>query len=212
MKTFDHNSTKFPLKGSHQKVECLKCHKKEAAPKLQFDWCGRCHEDQHGGQFSAGNGWMDCARCHSERQWKPSLFDLDQHSLTQFTLGGAHTAIPCFLCHKPAEELQGKIHYTLGKSTCTDCHKDEHNGQFNKNHLLPDCKKCHNLEGWEIPSFNHSETGFPLDGKHQTVACQKCHKPATTYDMKTGNELEIIKYKPLPHDCIDCHRKEFEKQ
>jgi len=211
VKTFDHNTTEFPLQGRHRKVQCTKCHTEGKVSKLQHDMCGRCHEDQHAGQFTENKGWMDCARCHSEKDWKPSLFNMAQHTETHFPLEGAHQAVPCFKCHKVAGNLDGKIRYTLGEQTCTDCHEDEHRGQFNADHRPPDCKRCHQASGWQIAAFDHSKTEFPLDGKHQKVACQNCHKPDFVYDLQTGNKKEIIKYKPLPHDCNDCHHKEFEK-
>jgi hypothetical protein len=38
-----------------------------------------------------------------------------------------------------------------------------------------DCQVCHNAADWLLIKFNHSQTGFPLEGKHRGVDCQSCH-------------------------------------
>ena len=42
-------------------------------------------------------------------------------------------------------------------------------------------------------SFDHSETRFPLTGRHRRVACESCHKSTL---------------KDTPRRCISCHRKD----
>ena len=37
----------------------------------------------------------------------------------------------------------------------------------------------------------HSQTSFPLDGRHRDVACESCHLQGT--------------YKGTPTKCLDCH-------
>jgi len=45
---------------------------------------------------------------------------------------------------------------------------------------------------WETPNRAfHNGTGFPLDGRHQTVPCQSCHLNGV--------------YKGTPTTCFDCH-------
>lgn len=57
------------------------------------------------------------------------------------------------------------------------------------------CETCHTIAGWKvIPGkikFNHAQTGFPLRGRHTTVACRDCHA-----DLNFAN---------TPNKCQDCH-------
>ena len=61
------------------------------------------------------------------------------------------------------------------------------------------CTNCHTTESWkELISplnFNHTETQFPLIGKHKSIACKDCHKD--------------LKFKGIAKDCFSCHKKEF---
>jgi hypothetical protein len=192
---FNHEKTKFPLKGAHIKVECAKCHKKNENENkwtgLRFSMCSDCHKNPHLPPFK-----QKCSDCHNENTWKTSAFNHDQ---TRFQLRGKHTALTCSKCH-PAGEKNRKLAF----ANCTDCHKkDPHKGQFNK-----DCKSCHVVEGFEKVLYNHDTTRFPLTGKHIGVSCKKCHHYAAG-DSKT------IVYKPLGMACYDCHTdihlKQFNK-
>jgi hypothetical protein len=53
-----------------------------------------------------------------------------------------------------------------------------------------------------VPStFNHdTRTHFPLQGGHEGVACDKCHKQTRMVDAKP-----VIVYKQAPSKCSDCH-------
>ena len=58
-------------------------------------------------------------------------------------------------------------------------------------------RSCHVVDGFEKVSFNHSNTRFPLTGKHAGVSCQKCH-------TAKGSAKTAV-YKPRPSACSDCH-------
>jgi hypothetical protein len=72
--TFDHQKTKFPLKFSHKKVKCQKCHSQwdqgKYKPKIYKSLvnmtCFDCHarDDVHHGTFK-----KDCGQCHKESYW-----------------------------------------------------------------------------------------------------------------------------------------------
>jgi hypothetical protein len=78
---------------------------------------------------------------------------------------------------------------------CDDCHKDPHHGSFKQS-----CATCHTTSGWKRittgwqENFDHSQTKYPLEGKHQTVECVACHANG---DFK--KELLFAK-------CTDCHK------
>jgi hypothetical protein len=54
------------------------------------------------------------------------------------------------------------------------------------------CSACHTTSGWTRVTFDHSRTGFPLEGRHLDAACRDCHSGA---DFKA----------PLPKTCAGCH-------
>lgn len=186
-KPFDHGSTKFPLIGFHEKIDCIKCHTKsnETFPmppknlKHKFDFgntstdnCRSCHKDPHKGEF--GN---TCKDCHSEsKKWK-----LTQNFHKDFLLNGIHYTLKCNECHKEQRRLGGM------SESCIMCHKkdDRHHGS------LPNCKDCHKQEFWEVTTFKHSRTSFPLKGMHRTLSCDECHSSGL-YQGKSG-------------DCYSCH-------
>jgi hypothetical protein len=123
---FDHEKTKFPLKGAHRTVACGACHKVPAGEKdIQFKGtpqaCEACHKDVHGGQFTKA-GKTPCADCHVESRWKPSTFDHDKK--TQFPLQGGHYGVACEKCHVLEKLIEGTpvIFYKPTPLKCEACH------------------------------------------------------------------------------------------
>ncbi|PIP94861.1 MAG: hypothetical protein COW00_14565 [Bdellovibrio sp. CG12_big_fil_rev_8_21_14_0_65_39_13] len=190
-KSFDHTrNTNFPLKGFHEKAQCTKCH---VATKYNFKYtskkpmhrfvfrslaannCNTCHRDAHKGEFG-----KNCQECHSESsKWKKTQ---DFHK--DFLLSGVHYTLRCDECHKDQRRLGGM------SDNCILCHQkdDRHRG------TLPNCKECHKQEFWEVTSFKHSLTSFPLRGSHRVLSCDQCHQ----------NGL----YQGRQSECISCHLKD----
>ncbi|TXH01106.1 MAG: cytochrome C [Rhodocyclaceae bacterium] len=131
---FDHNKSRYPLTGSHAKVECKKCHLTPAFKDAPLTCIG-CHEkdDKHKGGFG-----KKCETCHYTGTWKSWDFD---HSTTRFALDGAHRKTECKDCHKESKGGAAK----LGR-TCVACHikEDVHNGEFGGQ-----CERCHVAENWK---------------------------------------------------------------
>lgn len=192
---FDHNKTKFELKGSHKELGCFDCHKKTNANVVFSDnagvgvnQCASCHNDPHNGKF--GN---NCVECHNESSFfslnDPSLFD---HSLTDFELEGKHIQVDCKECH------QGKLTDPMTHDNCFDCHEDYHNGEFVKNGLQSDCNECHNLDqDFSFTDFGfdeHKVTTFPLEGAHLATPCFECHVSEDHWTFRS-----------IGTQCIDCH-------
>ena len=63
------------------------------------------------------------------------------------------------------------------------------------NKLKIQCQDCHTTRGWKPLraklEFNHSQTKFPLRGRHTEVQCVDCHQ-----DLDFSN---------APGKCQDCH-------
>lgn len=198
VKTFDHSMAHFPLTGKHGSVECAKCHKPTQADAkviqykgIDFQSCSGCHQDPHHGAFAAR-----CETCHNTESWKRvqmsgSTFD---HTKTKFPLQGKHDGLACEKCHKDSN-FKNPIEH----EKCMDCHMDQHKGQFVSRADHGECGSCHAVAAWKPATFteaNHQMTKYPLTGKHQGVACAKCHIPA---GLDTN-------YHPASQACLDCHK------
>jgi hypothetical protein len=220
-KGFDHSKTGYPLKGKHAEVECAKCHAdrlirdpairaarvknpKQATFLGLPTQCAQCHFDEHRGQLAT-----KCANCHSEVSWKTG--PRFNHAKTNFPLLGKHAAVQCAKCHPSVVDADAHKNapmppYSekfmrmspLAHASCTDCHKDPHEGRLGRN-----CTSCHNNKDWkDVKSVSgerafHEKTRYPLRGAHLTVDCKSCHGgfpgvPAMFKGLKFGG-------------CSDCH-------
>src|SRR2546425_979679 len=138
------------------------------------------------------SGPTQCTSCHKVGTGKPDL--------------------KCLECHvEIAQRLaeQRGLHATLvGKGgtgrDCARCHS-EHNG--------PDS----NLIQWD-PSpkaFDHSKTGYVLEGKHAGLTCAQCHTPQHIRAAERGTILmKDLKrtFLGLSRDCLSCHADEHRGQ
>ncbi len=212
---FDHARTDFPLTGKHASVECGKCHKAGPEGAAQYKGlgtaCADCHTDPHKSAFPGA-----CDQCHQTNNWNarlaPASFD---HSKTDFPLKGKHAATDCRKCHDGVDFSRPIAH-----TTCADCHRDDpHGGQFNGRPGGSDCAACH-VEDHFVPSTygvaEHMLSGYPLEGKHRTVKCVDCHRPAgpnahyrLAHDQCRAchTDAHAGQFAGSPHQdrCDDCH-------
>jgi hypothetical protein len=176
---FDHDKTRFLLRGKHAPLKCESCHKDNKFKDTPMT-CIACHkkDDSHKGKYGE-----KCETCHTDQAWKPSKFNHDRD--TKFTLRGKHKEAKCETCHT------GHLYKDKLQSTCIACHKkdDKHEGTQGTA-----CGDCHGESSWKIPKFDHSKTRFPLNGKHAEVKCESCHKST--------------RFKDAPMTCIGCHKKD----
>lgn len=198
-RAFNHDLTGFRLKGRHAKVKCEGCHRQGGTGtrslRIAHERCTDCHEDYHGGVFMAGYT-NDCERCHTENGFRPSTFTLAQHNTLEFTLTGAHGAIPCSGCHSAGS--YGKPVFRFQSRTCEGCHRDVHGGQFADRMREQGCAACHTTSSWTSTTFDHSTTRFPLQGQHGKIPCGKCHTPRG----RNG----VMQFAGLRLECATCHR------
>lgn len=226
-KEFDHALAGYVLSGAHTVLACRSCHRKEsiadaaplAAKSIDLERtylglstrCAACHKDAHRGQF----GETDCATCHGTKKFKPAeLFD---HARTKFPLTLAHIKVACDRCH-PRAQANGAppatavaadgtkaaaespdIRYRGVATTCAGCHKDPHEGKFGGR-----CESCHQSDSWKTiqqANFDHSRTGYPLTGKHESVECKACHLP--------GKPRKIQGFERCASCHVDTHRGQF---
>ena len=186
---FDHNRTRFPLRGAHSGLDCLECHNNGYAGTPTD--CAACHIENFN-QTTAPNHQVsgfstECQNCHTEDAWQPAFFD---HENTNFPLRGAHITTDCIECHTDG--------YAGTPTDCAACHTEEYNQTTTPNHqsagFSTDCKNCHTEDAWEPAFFNHENTNFPLRGAHAMVDCIECHADG---------------YEGTPTDCSACHIDDY---
>ena len=188
---FDHNRTKFPLRGMHESVTCNECHTKPVFSNAGTR-CADCHADIHKRQFGA-----KCEQCHSVKGWNVQITQIKDH-MNRFPLLGGHATLECDACHKSAAVGQ-----FVGLATqCFSCHASDFKGATNPNHVAggfsTTCEQCHGFDNWFNAKFDHSATGFPLTGAH-TVPPRQC------VDCHVNNNYNITNT-----TCVSCHLKDFQ--
>lgn len=204
-KKFNHQLTGYDLTGKHQQIDCRACHKpdyvQDGGLKKRSETflglsqaCVSCHADYH--QKTLGS---DCAKCHSTDQFAPA--NRFNHDRADFPLLGKHKSVDCIECHQ--KELKNGTEFQrfsgVPFTNCNSCHDDPHQNQLGSN-----CKSCHTEQSFTAHSalvkFNHTNTAFPLKGKHKQTACFDCHKPNQTALLVFQDRLGI-----RPNDCKTCH-------
>jgi hypothetical protein len=123
---FDHDSTRYPLRGAHRALACSRCHRPPAAGQpVRFAGLGTtcdaasCHRDPHGGQFATRARGSACTSCHTETAWATLVFDHQRDS--DYPLDGAHRRLKCVACHRPTGQPPLVRYYPL-PHRCEDCH------------------------------------------------------------------------------------------
>jgi hypothetical protein len=177
-RTFDHGRA-FPLTGKHTRAACAACHVGARSPadlKATPQTCVGCHakDDQHKGAFGTA-----CGACHKTDAWQGATFD---HGKSAFPLTGKHIQVDCARCHINNV-------YKATPQTCVGCHAkdDQHKGAFGTA-----CGACHKTDAWQGATFDHSQSAFPLTGKHVQAGCARCH-------------INNV-YKGTPQTCVGCHQ------
>ncbi len=108
----------------------------------------------------------DCKKCHVK-------FDRNAQSAL------------CQDCHKDVgADMRAKtgFHGRLKPQACSSCHTD-HKGRGIQ------------IASFDHKKFDHTQTDFVLRGKHQPLACDKCHASGK-------------KYREAALQCDSCHRKD----
>jgi thioredoxin reductase/ferredoxin len=210
---FDHKKLAgWPIEGAHAAIDCRACHKPDfitddrLSPRpgtflgLQTE-CLACHDDEHEGTLPS-----TCLDCHGMETFEGA--EDFNHDKADFALTGAHKKIDCAACHREEPRYPALAH-----AQCTDCHEDAHEDSFG-----PRCTDCHNTSSWVQlnvgNTFDHNKTGFPLQGMHEPLACNDCHKTRPAKSMPFGrcldchddyHEGDFIEATGQPQDCDGCH-------
>ena len=177
---FDHNNTKFPLKGLHTTIPtCDSCHPKRVFAGTPTN-CGAvgCHaiDDAHKGRLGD-----KCGRCHVETG--DNIFS--HNTMARFQLTGKHLQVRCVDCH-PSMSFKPR------PTTCFGCHPepDVHRGQYGTA-----CEQCHTTKTFGDIRPMHDVGDFSLKGGHDNLACARCHRD----DRPLAGSGNL---------CINCHRQD----
>lgn len=132
-------------------------------------------------------GLKNCTRCHSS--------------------GNRISPDKCLACHVALKERiqanQG-LHARQEYRNCVDCHSDHHGRNFE-------------MIFWKggQENFDHSQTGYPLEGAHARQECRACHRgehiagKARLLEQKISLKRTFL---GLNRDCLSCHVDEHRGQ
>ena len=186
VESFDHDRTRYPLRGRHRDTECAGCHGTPARYRgIEFSTCASCHQDPHQGRYE-----QPCASCHSESGWDQLSGVRESHPV--LSLAGGHSSVACERCHDA-----GTASAPTRGSACVSCHHRVHEADLGTN-----CASCHAGIRWlglrrTVGLRAHERTPFPLHGRHVDVECDACHSPDQPRDAR---------FRQLVFDtCRGCH-------
>ncbi len=105
----------------------------------------------------------------------------------------------CLNCHTPLRDRINQnsgLHARLSRQ-CGSCHKDHFGRQFDPVRL-------------STGSFDHTQTGFRLVGRHRNLTCRTCHTASAITDPGVrrfvGQAGRLSQtFLGLPDECGDCH-------
>src|SRR5438046_2200552 len=211
--TFNHAGppANFALAGAHATVACTSCHiggvftNFKGRVSSPTD-CGNslCHlstwQQTNNPKHSTSPAVFpiaNCATCHNTTAWTTAIFD---SSTTGWPLTASHQMAPagkanaCTDCH-----VNNNYNLTSANTDCYGCHQAAWNstptfGGNVPNHITAGfptslCSTCHDTVVWSDGKFDHTATGFPLQGPHMLP-------PRTTVTGAVGSMVNA---------CTDCH-------
>lgn len=116
----------------------------------------------------------DCLKCHDA--------------------GGGVPNKNCLDCHKPIQDdINAKKHFhgLMGGRACIECHKEHKGREFNSTFV-------------NEKAFDHSKTGFVLEGSHAKAACSSCHTEKR--NDKALRKGETLFRTGKTQSCKECHK------
>lgn len=139
-------------------------------------------------------GMSNCTSCHDIGKKVTNTKCLD-----------CHTEIKTLISQKKGFHANAS---TVNKN-CIECHSDHHGRKFD-------------MARFDKKTFNHSLTGYALEGKHKVIDCKQCHTSENIHDPEIkkkqntflGLETECLSchddyhQKTLSNECTSCHNME----
>jgi hypothetical protein len=82
---------------------------------------------------------------------------------------------------------------------CSACHVNVH-----RESIKGDCRACHTEATFTAASFDHGKrTGFALEGKHDGLACARCHTNVSGTSVPLAKK--VLDYRGAETACVSCH-------
>ena len=136
------------------------------------------------GQISPG----DLSEAHKELEGMANCTQC--HELGEKVLNSK-----CLECHTEIQSLIDKrqgfhAQPTIVKQDCFKCHSDHHGRKFD-------------MVRFDEDNFDHNQTGYKLEGKHEVVDCRKCHVPDNIQDSEIRKRKNT--FLGLVEECLSCH-------
>ena len=187
MPEFNHDHTRYPLRGMHQDVGCTKCHKSMVFKNVSTH-CSDCHADLHRGQFGA-----NCESCHSVKGWQVS----GAPSRTIPTVFRWWGRTPWRNAPTATKARPPACSWGYRRSAIRATRRTRRMRPSTTRRFQP-LVTCHSVDTWFGARFDHlAVTGYALTGMHATLECSACH---------TNN-----RFKGTPSNCFGCHQADFTK-
>ena len=123
-------------------------------------------------------GISNCTKCHESGEEISGAKCLDCHVEIKNQIGSGHG-----------------FHFANRSTTCVTCHKE---------HLGKDAR----ITKFDETSFDHTKTGFVLQGSHQPLKCEACHD---VRNIRNADVKKVIASTPhktfqgLDPQCVSCH-------
>lgn len=223
-----------PLGGvtSHAETggECKACHTAPWESARMEDRCVDCHGNiavqmqnvatVHGSLLT-NKPDLRCRHCHPEHRGADAkLTELGDasfpHEVVGFSLKGHRFKVTreefvCSDCH--AEDIT-----RFDAQTCDACHRLS-DPAFATAHALSfgsTCLDCHDGVDSLVSAFDHNRYSFDLRGRHEGLACAKCHADARRWSdfINASRTCHSCHFNDEPHegrygrDCEACHSVE----
>jgi hypothetical protein len=195
---FDHDLTRFPLDGMHDRTPCESCHvggRFTGTPTA----CGYCHDGTTKWAITAKQPThvpttAPCEDCHTTRSWLPARMDhadatdrCDSCHNGTFASGRPGNHVPasnqCGDCHGTVSWLPARFdHANVGPGSCATCHNGVTATGKHPGHVASSnqCDLCHTTLRWSPASgFDHSGVA--------PGSCSTCHDGMTATGKHSGH-------------------------
>ena len=222
-KEFDHDATRYPLRGRHVAVACANCHAGFPSQGMRpaFATCANCHADVHGGKATLAGRTSGCDACHTLEGFKPATYAVAQHAKSAYPLEGKHAAVKCGACHVTRTTVGAAgaagasvkfVEMRPAYAACANCHADDHGGQLSSRADKGACESCHKTAAWTQTAYPvpaHATLRLALDGRHAEIPCGACHSAKRTglRPMPATRSLgkAQVAFKLNDVECAACH-------
>lgn len=227
---FDHGlHTRFPLEGTHARIECARCHfllEDGSSPRDRaLEHFGRSVDAERavagservapvepirekGGAIESQPASIEAAQGEVAREGEAPPSAASGPSVRAEVPFDIARLFPAMAEPGATIDLEFRA---MGRA-CESCHPDPHRVR----EAPVDCAACHGAETWSDPPKNgyHELAGFTLSGAHTVVACQLCHEGVGSLrgrgERCGGCHLQDdVHAGSLGSDCGRCHQQSF---